>query len=132
MIKNKILDTKSSFKIYLKTLKTRLTYFKFSNKILFYKTVLHKIFSKIVFRNCFKTGYRMGLIFSSLFIGLFFQFLTLDIYLAQSKSLMRSAPQLGQWISRNQFHRCSKAWSIDRIFKGFNVKLRMVEIFYKK
>ena len=44
MIKNKILNIKNIFKIYLKTLKTSLKHFKFSNKFLLYKT------SKLIFK----------------------------------------------------------------------------------
>ena len=39
IIKNKILDIKIILKIYLKMLKTDEKYFKFSNKLLFYKTL---------------------------------------------------------------------------------------------
>ena len=49
MIKNKILDIKIIFKIYLKI---SLKYFRFSNRFLFYKnykTVLKILFLKIIF-----------------------------------------------------------------------------------
>ena len=52
MIKNKILDIKIIFKIYLKILKIGQKYFKFSNKLLLYKILKNnysqKLFSKVV------------------------------------------------------------------------------------
>ena len=56
MIKNKTLEIKIIFKIYLKILKTSSKYFKYSNRLLFYKTLennFQKLFLKIVFHNCF-------------------------------------------------------------------------------
>ena len=56
IIKNKILDIKIILKIYLKMLKTDEKYFKFSNKLLFYKTLennFQKQFLKIGFKNYF-------------------------------------------------------------------------------
>ena len=53
MIKNKILKIKIIFKI----LKTSKKYFKFLNRLLFYKTLeksFQKLFSKIIFQNYFK------------------------------------------------------------------------------
>ena len=47
MIKNKILNIKIIFKIYLKTLKISLKHFKFSNRFLYY------INQKIIFKNYF-------------------------------------------------------------------------------
>ena len=53
MIKNKILNIKIIFKI----LKTSKKYFKFPNRLLFYKTLeksFQKLFSKIIFQNYFQ------------------------------------------------------------------------------
>ena len=48
MIKNKALDIKIIFKIYLKILKINQKYFVFPNKLLFYKT-LYKNYSQKLF-----------------------------------------------------------------------------------
>ena len=56
IIKNKILDIKIILKTYLKMLKADEKYFKFSNKLLFYKILennFQKQFLKIGFKNYF-------------------------------------------------------------------------------
>ena len=56
MIKNTTLDIKIILKIYLKMLKTDEKYFRYLNKLLFYKILennFQKQFLKIDFKNCF-------------------------------------------------------------------------------
>ena len=56
MIKNKTLNTKIICKTYLKILKIGSKYFRFSNKLLFYKipdNSFKKLFRKTIFQNCF-------------------------------------------------------------------------------
>ena len=57
MIKNKSLDIKIIFKIYLKIIKIEYKYFKFSNKLLLYKTS-HDSFQKLFFETVFKNNYQ--------------------------------------------------------------------------
>ena len=56
MIKNTTLDIKIILKTYLKMLKTDEKYFRYLNKLLFYKILennFQKQFLKIDFKNCF-------------------------------------------------------------------------------
>ena len=53
MIKNKILDIKIIFKIYLKILKIDQKYFRFSNKLLLYKILKKQLFSKTIFKSSY-------------------------------------------------------------------------------
>ena len=63
MIKNKVLDIKIIFKIYLKILKINLKYSKFSNRLLFYKTLknsLKKCSRKLFFKTILKNSYQIS------------------------------------------------------------------------
>ena len=53
MIKNKILDIKIIFKIYLKILKIDQKYFRFSNKLLLYKILKIQLLSKTIFKSSY-------------------------------------------------------------------------------
>ena len=58
MIKNKVLDIKNIFKIYLKILKINLKYFKISNKFLFYE-ILDNNSKRLLLKTIFKNFYQI-------------------------------------------------------------------------
>ena len=61
MIKNKTLHIKIIFKTYFKIFKINLKYFRFSNRLLFYKksyNSFQKLFSKTIFKIIFENRYQ--------------------------------------------------------------------------